>query len=92
MYGIFKKILTKVIHYHALLKTVFIRTKKSKIKLESNDFNKSIFKKADSEKTRWIIINDSRISTKFSKNIFCLKNCFDDVFTEQLQNGSIAQL
>ena len=46
MYRIFKKILTEVIRYHAPLKTVFIRTeKKNKIKLESNDFIKSILKK-----------------------------------------------
>ena len=50
MYRIFKKILTKVIRYHVPLKTVYIRTEKSKYKLESNDFIKSIFKKADSEK------------------------------------------
>ena len=45
MYRIFKKILTLVIRYHAPLKKVFIRTEKSKIKLESNDFINSILKK-----------------------------------------------
>ena len=89
MYRIFKKILTEVIRYHATLKTVFIRTGKSKIKLESNDFIKSIFKKADSKKTKWNIMNDSRNSTKFSQNIFYLKNCFDDVITD---NYKMAQL
>ena len=89
MYRIFKKILTEVSRYHAPLKTVFIRTEKSKIKLESNDFIKSIFKKADSEKTKWNIINDSRNSTKFSQNTFYLKNCFDDVITD---NYKMAQL
>ena len=43
MYRIFKKILTKVIHYHAPLKTVFLRTEKSKFKLD-NEFIKSISK------------------------------------------------
>ena len=88
MYRIFKKILTEVIRYHSPLKTVFIRTEKYKIKLESNDFIKSIFKKADSEKTKWNIINDSINSTKFSQNIFYLKNCFDDVITD----NPVAQL
>ena len=55
MYRIFKKILTKVIHYHLPLKTVFIRTEKSKVKLESNDFKKSNFEKADSEKQKGIL-------------------------------------
>ena len=77
------------IRYHAPLKTVFIRTEKSKIKLESNYFIKSIFKQADSEKTKWNIINDSRNSTKFSQNIFYLKKCFDDVITD---NYKMAQL
>ena len=89
MYRIFKKILIKVIHYHAPQKTVLVRTEKSKINLESNDFIKSIFEKADSEKTKWNIINDSRKSTKFSQNIFYLKNCFDDVITD---NYKMAQL
>ena len=82
MYRIFKKIFTQVIQYHAPLKTVFIRNEKSKVKLESNDFIKSIFKKADSEKTKWNTINDSRNSTKFSQNIFYLANCFDNVITD----------
>ena len=89
MYRVFKKILIEVIRYHAPLRTVFIRTEKSKIKLESNGFIKSIFKKADSEKTNWNIINDSRNSTKFSQNILYLKNCFDDIFTD---NYKMAQL
>ena len=89
MYRNFKKMLNEVIRYHAPLKTVFIRTEKSKFQLESNDFIKSIFKKADSEKTKWNIIKDSRNSTKFSQNIFYLKNCFDDVITD---NCKIAQL
>ena len=88
MYRIFKKILTKVICYHAPLRTVFIRTDKSKIKLESNDLIKSIFKKA-SEKTIWNIIKDSRNSTKFSQDNFYLKNCFDEVITN---NYEITQL
>ena len=79
---IFKKILTEIISYHAPLKTVLIQTEKSKIKLESNDFIYSIFKKADSEKTKWNIIDDSRNSTTFSQNIFYLKNRFDDVITD----------
>ena len=87
MYRIFKKILIKVMRYHAPLKTVFIRTEKSKVKLESNDFIRSIFKKADTKK-KWNIIDDSRNSTKFSQNIFYLKNCFDDVITD---NYKIAQ-
>ena len=89
MYRIFKKILTEVIRYHSPLKTVFIRTEISKFKLESSDFIKSIFKKADSEKTKWNIINDSRNSTKFSQNIFYLKSCFDDAITV---NYKMAQL
>ena len=89
MCRIIKKILTEVIRYHAPLKTVFIRTEKSKIKLKSNDFIKSILKKADSEKTKWNIKNDSRNSTKFSQNIFYLINCFDDVITD---NYKMAQL
>ena len=74
MYRIFKKVSTELIRYHAPLKTVFIWTeKKSKIKLESNDFAKSIFKKADSKKTKWNIINDTRNSIKFTQNTFYLK-------------------
>ena len=97
MYRIFKKILSKLIRYHVPLKTVFIRTEKSKNKLESNDFIKSLFKKADLEKTKWNIINDSRNCTNFSQNIFYLKNCFDDVITDnykmtQLLNYKFSKL
>ena len=76
MYRIIKKSLIAVIRYHAPLKTVFIRTEKSKIKQESNDFMKGFCKKEYLEKTKWNIINDSRNSTKFFENIFCLKNRF----------------
>ena len=82
MYRIFEKILTEVLRYHAPLKTVFIRTERSETKLENNDFIKSIFKKAESEKTKWNIINDSRNSTKFIQNIFCLKKYFDEVIAD----------
>ena len=63
VYRVFKKILSVVIRDHAYLKTIFIRNEKCTIKLESNDSMKSISKKADSEKRKWIIINDSRNST-----------------------------
>ena len=89
MYRICKKILTKVIRYHAPLKTVFILTEKSKTKLQSNAFIKSTLKKAYLEKTKRNIKNDSGNSTKFSQNIFHLKNCCDDVITD---NYKMAQL
>ena len=87
MYCILIKISTDVFCYHGSLKTVIIRKEKPKTKLEGNDVITGIFKKAESDETKWNIISDSGNSIKFTQ-IICLKNCFKDLINE---NNKMAQ-
>ena len=89
MLDIFTSNISDTIKECAPQKTIFIRNDKPKVNYQDDKFISQLFNSKKSEREKWSIINDTRISKKSSNLIPLLRNSFGEFITNNLQMANL---
>ena len=89
MFDIFTSNIADTIKECAPQKTIFICNDQPKVNYEDDKFISQLFNSKKSEREKWSIINDTRISKLSSNLIPVLRNSFGDFITNNLQMANL---